>query len=407
MEKSISNLTLGTIWGLAFTASLYIISVLIIGSCIPRSILEQDPGYLHSWSILPEIYTLGVFTSAFSSVFGGIHGTAIILQSVLKDQILPLPVWSYATCVSITFWITQSLLIVIDEVELIAPLVTQSNLLCFAIINLACFLLRIAGAPNFRPSFRYFNRFTAFLGLISCIVSMFWVDVSTAWLCFLLEIVLFILVHFFGEPKNWGDVSQSLMYHQVRKFLLKMDRYRQLNVKLWRPHILLLVPHNNSSDELFQFINHLKKGSLFLIAQVLIGKLEEQIGQYRLMNTTWGNKIEQLRVKAFIQVDISPDLRQGARSLMLGAGLGSMQIIVLVCIFMPFDRSAVAPSLHAVNINYFCCRYETKFGVAHHASLTKYGSLHILGNIRRCAAARNVHWRYSQLSENTTAAQIH
>ena len=46
----------------------------------------------------------------------------------------------------------------------------------FLVTNLACFLLKISSAPNFRPSFRYFNSSTAAFGFLISGASMFFVD---------------------------------------------------------------------------------------------------------------------------------------------------------------------------------------------------------------------------------------
>lgn len=67
---------------------------------------------------------------------------------------------------------------------------------------------------------------------------MFFVDGVYASGCVALLMVVFLLIHYTTPPKPWGDVSQGLIYHQVRKYLLRL---RQEHVKFWRPQILLLV----------------------------------------------------------------------------------------------------------------------------------------------------------------------
>jgi len=50
----------------------------------------------------------------------------------------------------------------------------MTYLMTFFATNLACFLLKISSAPNFRPSFKYFTAWTAFVGaMISCIIMFF------------------------------------------------------------------------------------------------------------------------------------------------------------------------------------------------------------------------------------------
>jgi len=45
----------------------------------------------------------------------------------------------------------------------------------FLIMNLACFLLKIGSAPNFRPSFHFFNWQTAAFGFIISALAMYFV----------------------------------------------------------------------------------------------------------------------------------------------------------------------------------------------------------------------------------------
>ena len=203
--------------------------------------------------------------------------------------------------------------------------------------SLACFLLTISSAPNFRPSFHYFNWYTAAFGTIISGVSMFFVDGLYATGCVGLLVVIFLIIHYTTPPKSWGDVSQSLIYHQVRKYLLRL---RQEHVKFWRPQILLFVNDPRHQYELIQFCNSLKKvrqwflprdnvkmtlqkGALFVLGHVIVTPdFSKAVPEARRQQAAWSKYIDFSKVKAFVNIAISPAVEWGARNIVLSAGLG-------------------------------------------------------------------------------------
>ena len=78
----------------------------------------------------------------------------------------------------------------------------MTYLMTFLVMNLACFLLEISSAPNFRPGFKWFNRWTALLGTLVSGISMFFVDGLYASGCICILVVLFVLINFTTPPKS-------------------------------------------------------------------------------------------------------------------------------------------------------------------------------------------------------------
>ncbi|KAL6164025.1 hypothetical protein ACJQWK_09700 [Exserohilum turcicum] len=214
------------------------------------------------------------------------------------------------------------------DINQIASFITMTYLMTFLVTNLACFLLKIGSAPNFRPSFHYFNWQTAAIGTVASGATMFFVDGFYASGCVALLIVLFLLIHYTTPPKPWGDVSQSLIYHQVRKYLLRL---RQEHVKFWRPQILLLVNDPRRQYKLIQFCNSLKKGGLFVLGHVIVSdNFAEAVPEARRQQQSWTKYIDFSRIKAFVNIAISPTIEWGARNLVLSAGLGGMRPNIVV-----------------------------------------------------------------------------
>ena len=205
----------------------------------------------------------------------------------------------------------------------------------FLVMNLACFLLKIGSAPNFRPSFHFFNWQTALTGTIVSAVAMFFVDGLYAASCVGILVILFLIIHYTSPPKSWGDVSQNLIYHQVRKYLLRL---RQEHVKFWRPQILLFVNDPRRQYKLIQFCNSMKKGSLYILGHVIVtDNFGGSVPEARRQQAAWTKYIDFSKIKAFVNIAISPGVEWGARNIVLNSGLGGMRPNIAVLGFYNLD----------------------------------------------------------------------
>ncbi|XP_027060222.1 solute carrier family 12 member 9-like [Pocillopora damicornis] len=156
-------------------------------------------------------------------------------------------------------------------------------------------------------------------------VLMSWFFVQSA-----LMVILFVVISLRTPPTPWGDVSQALIYHQVRKYLLRLD-LRKDHVKFWRPQVLLLVSNPRSGYPLIDFVNDIKKGGLYILGHVQEGEFDAQLlrGQKREL-TTWLNFVDCTEIKAFVELTIARTIRAGARNLLMASGLGGMKPNTLI-----------------------------------------------------------------------------
>lgn len=265
----------------------------------------------------------------------GVIGSAKLLQAIARDNLFPgLSIFGSGTkssnepvpAIILTFVVTQ--IAMLSDLNKIASFITMTYLMTFFATNLACFLLKIGSAPNFRPSFHYFNWQTAASGALISVASMFFVDGVYATGCVAILIVLFLLVHYTSPPKSWGDVSQSLIYHQVRKYLLRL---RPEHVKFWRPQILLFVNDFEEQYKIIHFCNSLKKGGLFVLGHVIVTEaFSDVVPETRRQQVAWSKFVEYSKIKAFTNISVAPTAEWGVRNIVLTSGLGGMRPNIVV-----------------------------------------------------------------------------
>lgn len=265
----------------------------------------------------------------------GVIGPAKLLQAIARDNLIPgLSIFAQGTekndepTYAILFTYVAAQLTMLFDINQIASLITMTYLMTFLVTNLACFLLKISSAPNFRPSFRYFNWYTALAGTLASGASMFFVDGIYATGCVGVLVMIFLLIHYTTPPKPWGDVSQALIYHQIRKYLLRL---RTEHVKFWRPQILLFVNDPRHQFKLIQFCNSLKKGALFMLGHVIISDdFGGSVPEARRQQSAWTKYVDVSKIKAFVEIAISPAVEWGTRNIVLNAGLGGMRPNIVV-----------------------------------------------------------------------------
>ncbi|CCK72921.1 Vhc1p KNAG_0M00680 [Huiozyma naganishii CBS 8797] len=345
LRKPSKSIPKGTLWGLLFTFLCYSVVVLFMSASIPRETLYREVQVIQSVSAVQWLIFLGELSTSLFSIIVGMVGAAYVLEAIAKDSIIfGLSLFCRKPVYSLVFTWVLTQLCLFSDVNKIASFITMTFLMTFIVMNLACFFLEIAAAPNFRPSFKYFDRYTAFSGAVLSVLAMIIVDGVIASALISAMMILFLIIHYCCPPKPWGDVSQSLIYHQVRKYLLRL---KQDNIKYWRPQILLLVDNPRTSWNLIRFCNHLKKGGLYILGHVTVtSNFQKQYEELKKQKSAWCEIRDIAKIKAFIQVGTGPTLPWGVRNVFLGSGLGGMKPnITVVGFFDLYSRHKARTAL--------------------------------------------------------------
>ncbi|GEQ68609.1 hypothetical protein JCM33374_g2277 [Metschnikowia sp. JCM 33374] len=379
----------GTLYGLLTSFILYLLVIVSLGASTPRELLHKDIKIIQSVNMNGLIIIIGEVSTSLFSVIMGVVGAASMLNAIADDRIIP-GLSLFATrkkspsqkrraelySIFLTWVLAQVFLFA--DINQIATFITMAFLMTFLVTNLACFLLRLGSAPNFRPSFKYFNSKTAFTGGLTSIIAMYICDGVSATSVIIFLVFLIMVIHYSTPPSKFGDISQLLIYHQVRKYLLRLKL--QMSVKYWRPQILLLCDDPQTSWNLIGFCNHLKKGGLYILGHVVLLTDEgakntstnvssefnvDSFKEVQKQKNAWVKLRDMAKIKAFVQIAIGPSLPWGVRNVFLGSGLGGMKPNITVIGFYDFQKHGVELPMKQAHLQLPTddCRKEKKVSV--------------------------------------------
>ncbi|KAL7922405.1 amino acid permease domain-containing protein [Trichoderma austrokoningii] len=344
----------GTLWATLTTFIVYFTVILSMAAATTHESFLANNNVISITSLYAPIILAGECAVTFFSALMGVIGSAKLFQALARDKLLPgLSVFGRGTKVGdepifaifLTYAIAQVALFA--DLNQIATLISMGYQMTFFVMNLACFLLKIGSAPNFRPGFQLFSAETAFLGSLFSAAAMFFIDEAYASTAICALILVFLLIHYLCPPKHWGDVSQNLIYHQVRKYLLRL---KPEHIKFWRPQIILLVNNPRRQTRLIQFCNSLKKGSLYILGHVIVtDDFNTGVHEAKLQQQAWTRYISEFsKIKAFVQLTMSPSINWGIRNLILSSGLGGMRPNIAVLGF--YNMEDLRRSSHRLRV---------------------------------------------------------
>ena len=383
----------GSLSALAFTFGWFALLMSLTALTCERALIYNDCLYLEKISLWPPSVTIGAFFITFSATFSHLIGASRVLEAVAKDVLFG-PFLNFVivgrfgdnpVAAVVLTWLFVQGFFFFGGLNAIAQLVSVLFLLSYAAVNVSCLGLHLASAPNFRPSFKFFSWHTCLCGVIGTTVMMFLINPVLSALSILLCVSLVFGLSLFSPAKdaNWGSISQALMFHQVRKYLLLMDP-RKAHIKFWRPQILLLVKNPRTSCTLIDFVNTMKKGGLFVLGHIHEENLDDTgMSDPSLSNhEQWLSYIDHLNVKAFVELTSAKYLRDGIRHLVRLSGIGAMKPNTVLLGFK--DNEPSVDELTAAHSSFSTMKFQRLFPLNSHLEETKQSSMEYVSVIKDC-----------------------
>jgi potassium/chloride transporter 9 len=211
-----------------FVFIVYFTENILLAGSFDRQVLVNNNQVLQDIVFWGPLVPIGIIATTFSGELSALIGSSRVLKAVADDELFG-PVLNFVkygktksgnpwVAVLIAFVISE-FIVLIGNLNDIAPLVTIFYLLAYFGVNLACLALDLASAPNFRPTFKYFTWHTSLLGMVGSITMTFIVSVEYASIAIGLLIALITILYFRDFPPEWGSISQALIFHQVFFFI--------------------------------------------------------------------------------------------------------------------------------------------------------------------------------------------
>lgn len=240
------SIPIGTLAATLTTTALYFISVFLLGSVATREKLFTDRLLTATiaWPSSSIIY-IGIILSTLGAALQSLTGAPRLLAAIANDDILP--VLNYFKVAEgsephIATFFTAFLCIacvVIGNLDLISPTITMFYLLCYAGVNLSCFLLDLLDAPSWRPRWKFHHWSLSLLGASLCIVIMFLISWSFTVVSLALASLIYYYVSIKGKAGDWGDGFKSAYFQLALRSLRSLGG--QFLFFLLGPNIIVFI----------------------------------------------------------------------------------------------------------------------------------------------------------------------
>uniref|UniRef100_A0AAR2IJB0 Solute carrier family 12 member 2 n=1 Tax=Pygocentrus nattereri TaxID=42514 RepID=A0AAR2IJB0_PYGNA len=300
--------------------------------------LQNDFQVMSLVSAFGPLITAGIFSATLSSALASLVSAPKVFQALCKDNIYPglrifakgygknnEPLRGYV----LTFFIGLAF-ILIAELNIIAPIISNFFLASYALINFSVFHASLANSPGWRPSFKYYNKWVSLAGAVLCCVVMFVINWWAALLTNVIVLALYIYVSYKKPDVNWGSSTQALMYNQALSHCLHLTGVED-HIKNFRPQCLVMIGYPNARPALLHLVHAFTKNvGLMICGHVRMGSRRPNHKEMMNDQVRYQRWLLKKQIKAFYTPVFAEDLRQGAQYLLQAAGLGRLKPNTLV-----------------------------------------------------------------------------
>ncbi|XP_060617978.2 solute carrier family 12 member 2 isoform X1 [Anolis sagrei] len=333
-------------------------------------------GLMHNFQVMSMVsgfaplISAGIFSATLSSALASLVSAPKIFQALCKDNIYPgflmfakgygknnEPLRGYL----LTFLIALGF-ILIAELNVIAPIISNFFLASYALINFSVFHASLAKSPGWRPAFKYYNMWVSLVGAILCCIVMFVINWWAALLTYVIVLGLYIYVTYKKPDVNWGSSTQALTYLNALQHAVRLTGVED-HVKNFRPQCLVMSGPPNSRPALLHLVHAFTKNvGLMICGHVHMSPRRQAMKELTTDMPKYQRWLIKNKMKAFYAPVRAEDLRDGAQYLMQAAGLGRMRPNTLV---LGFKKDWQTADMNEVDIyiNLLHDAFDIQYGV--------------------------------------------
>uniref|UniRef100_A0AAQ4QJL8 Solute carrier family 12 member 1 n=1 Tax=Gasterosteus aculeatus aculeatus TaxID=481459 RepID=A0AAQ4QJL8_GASAC len=284
--------------------------------------------------------------ATLSSALASLVSAPKVFQALCKDNIYKIlhffakgygknnePIRGYV----LTFIISVAFILV-GNLNVIAPIISNFFLASYALINFSCFHASYAKSPGWRPAYKFYNMWLSLAGALLCCVVMFVINWWAALLTYAIEILLYVYVKVKKPDVNWGSSTQAVTFVSSVSNALSLSGVED-HVKNFRPQILAMTGSARSRPALLDLAHSLTKNYGLCIACEVF---EVRFYCYPIICILFNNQLwlRKSKRKAFYSAVACNSFREGAESLLQASGLGRMKPNTLMIGFQRNWRTA-------------------------------------------------------------------
>uniref|UniRef100_A0A8C5XA63 Solute carrier family 12 member 2 n=1 Tax=Malurus cyaneus samueli TaxID=2593467 RepID=A0A8C5XA63_9PASS len=252
--------------------------------------------------------------------------------------------------------------ILIAELNVIAPIISNFFLASYALINFSVFHASLAKSPGWRPAFKYYNMWISLVGAILCCIVMFVINWWAALLTYVIVLGLYIYVTYKKPDVNWGSSTQALTYLNALQHSIRLSGVED-HVKNFRPQCLIMTGAPNARPALLHLVHAFTKNvGLMICGHVHMGPRRQAMKDLSTDLAKYQRWLIKNKMKAFYAPVHAEDLRDGGQYLMQAAGLGRMRPNTLVVGFKKNWREGDMRDVETY-INLFHDAFDVQYGV--------------------------------------------
>lgn len=297
------------------------------------------------WNPFPNSAFVGIIIASLSQSLQCLIVAPRLLQNMAKDRLMPAlrPLEKLSSSgepvhALLFTYLAAALLVLIGELELVAPLLSMCFLMAYAFMNCSCFALTWLHSSTWRPSWihqrrwRLLNLLSCGSGFVICITIMILVHPVWAMAACLIAIGLYAFVNWKVEAKEWGSAMDGITFRLALSALVQLEQSQHQHVN-WRPQVLILYRIQkdrqgiSSHEGNLRFASQLRKGRGFCMVACVL-ESQERDEQAQLQAAREKQVIKDIMVnegiEGFAEVVIAPSMAEGANYIIQLTGIGGL-----------------------------------------------------------------------------------